>query len=240
MATPHNVANKGEIAKYVILTGDPVRATKIKDVLMPDAKLVNNIRGMNTYTGKVNGKRLTIMPHGMGCPSMGIYVTELFDYYGVEKVVRLGTIGSLRKDLPIKSVIIAEESYSKTNFDDFYIKNGAGFIKADPEMVEKAKKFCDEANLKNACGRIYCSDNFYTDEDQVALGEKYNLLGVEMESAALYLTAQKYNKKAVALCLVSECLVSDGWAVMKSISALEKEDMFQTLSKVAVQILFDK
>ena len=75
MATPHNVANKGEIAKYVILTGDPVRATKIKDVLMPDAKLVNNIRGMNTYTGKVNGKRLTIMPHGMGCPSMGIYVT---------------------------------------------------------------------------------------------------------------------------------------------------------------------
>ena len=102
-------------------------------------------------------------------------------------------------------------------------------------MVEKAKKFCDEANLKNACGRIYCSDNFYTDEDQVALGKKYNLLGVEMESAALYLTAQKYNKKAVALCLVS-----DGWAVKKSISALEKEDMFKTLSKVAVQILFDK
>ncbi len=235
MATPHNTAKKGDIAKYVILTGDPVRAKKIKDILMPDAKLVNNIRGMNTYTGIVNGKRLTIMPHGMGCPSMGIYVTELFDYYGVEKIVRIGTIGTLNEKVPMKSVIIAEESYTKTNYDDYFIKNGASFVKADAEMVKVAKRLCDENGIQNVCGRIYCSDNFYTDEDRIALGAKYNLLGVEMESAALYLNAHKFGKKAVALCIVSDSLVSH-----KGMKAEEKEDMFEALSKVAVQILFEK
>lgn len=235
MATPHNTASKGEIAKCVILTGDPRRAKKIKDKIMPNAKLVNSIREIKTYTGKVNGKELTIMAHGMGCPSMGIYAHELFDYYGVEKIVRIGTIGALKKEIPLKSIIIAEESFTKTNFDGFYIKNGANFVKVDSTLVQKAKKICKEEKLKNESGKIYCSDNFYTEENQLELAEEYDLLGVEMETAALYLTAQKFNRQAVALCLVSDNIVTK-----KSIPAEEKEDMFDNLSKVAVRILFDE
>ena len=234
MATPHNIASKGEIAKCVLFTGDPKRATKLKEKIMPEARLVNDIRGIYTYTGKVNGKDLTIMAHGMGCPSMGIYAHELFDYYGVEKIVRIGTIGAFKKEIPLKSAIIAQQSYTMTNFDNFYLKNGVGFIEADGELVEKAKIICDKRNYKYFCGNVYCSDNFYTEENRIDLAIKNNLLGDEMESAALYLMAKKFHKKALTVCIVSDNVVTK-----ESLSALEKEDMFDALAEVAVQLLFE-
>ncbi len=235
MATPHNEANKGDIAKRIILTGDPNRATKIKDILMPDAKLVNNIRGMKTYTGTINGKKLSIMAHGMGCASMGIYAHELFDYYDVEKAIRIGTIGSLKKEISLKSMIIAKKSFTKTNFDNYFINNGASFVDASENMVKCAERIFEKENIEYYSGTILCSDNFYTDENQLELAKKYDLLGVEMESAALNLMAQKFNKQALTICNVS-----DNIATNKSISAKEREDMFENLSKLAVQILFEE
>ena len=138
MATPHNSANKKDIAKIVLMVGDPIRAKKIAEKYLQDLKLVNNVRGMNTFTGKINGKRITIMPHGMGCPSVGIYTYELFKFYGVERIVRFGTIGALKGDTKVGTVIVANKTYTKTNYDDFYIKNGATYVSANEELVEKA------------------------------------------------------------------------------------------------------
>ena len=118
--------------------------------------------------------------------------------------------------------------------DNFYLKNGAGFIEADRELVEKAKIICDKRNYKYFCGNVYCSDNFYTEENRIDLAIKNNLLGVEMESVALYLMAKKFHKKALTICIVSDNVVTK-----ESLSALEKEDMFDALAEVAVQLLFE-
>lgn len=139
MATPHINARKGDIAKVVIMAGDPVRVKNMAEMFLKNLKCVSDTRGMLAYTGLYNGKKVTFMAHGMGCPSMGIYSYELFAFYGVERIVRVGTIGALKKEVALKDIIIVEKSYTKTNYDDFYIKNGAGFVEGSAKLCQKAK-----------------------------------------------------------------------------------------------------
>lgn len=235
MATPHNSANKKDIAKIVLMVGDPIRAKKIAEKYLQDLKLVNNVRGMNTFTGKINGKRITIMPHGMGCPSVGIYTYELFKFYGVERIVRFGTIGALKGDTKVGTVIVANKTYTKTNYDDFYIKNGASYVSANEELVEKARKVFSKSKLNVQEGTIYCSDTFYTDEDQVALGKKLNLLGVEMESAGLYINANKFGKQALTICSVSDNLESG-----EALNAEDRENSFYQAIEHVFKIALEK
>lgn len=235
MATPHNSANKKDIAKTVLMVGDPIRAKKIAEKYLQDLKEVNNVRGMNTFTGKYHGKRITIMPHGMGCPSVGIYTYELFKFYGVERIVRFGTIGALKAETKVGTIIIAEKSYTKTNYFDFYIKNGDSYLSANPELVEKAKRVFAKSNLNVQEGTIYCSDTFYTDEDQVALGKKLNLLGVEMESAGLYINANIFNKQALTICSVSDNLASG-----EALDAKDRENSFYQAIEYVFKVALEK
>ncbi len=235
MATPHMNAKKSDIAKVVIMSGDPVRVKNMAEKFLDNARCVNDTRGMLAYTGTHNGKKITFMAHGIGCPSMGIYSYELFAFYGVETIIRVGTIGALKKEIGLKNIIIADRSYTKTNFDDFYIKNGASFVEGSSKLSEKAVEICEKYNVKYYYGNIYCSDNFYTDFDQIELAKEKDLLGVEMESASLYLNAKKFKKDALTMCVVSDSLVTK-----KALSASERANSFDDIVKVALSIALKK
>ena len=234
MATPHINARKGDIAKVVIMAGDPVRVKNMAEMFLKNPKCVSDTRGMLAYTGLYNGKKVTFMAHGMGCPSMGIYSYELFAFYGVERIVRVGTIGALKKEIALKDIIIAEKSYTKTNYDDFYIKNGAGFVKGSAKLCQKAKEICERKKLSFHIGSTFCSDNFYTSFDQVKLAEEENLLGVEMEVAALYLNAQKFQKEALAMCVVSDNVVTN-----KALSSSARATTFNEIVSVALSVALE-
>ena len=235
MATPHMNAKKSDIAKVVIMAGDPVRIKNMAEKFLDNARCVNDTRGMLAYTGLYKGKKVTFMAHGMGCPSMGIYSYELFAFYGVETIIRVGTIGALREEINLKDIIIAKRAYTKTNFDDFYIKNGASFVEGSSKLSEKAVEICEKYNVKYHYGDIYCSDNFYTDFDQIKLAKEKSLLGVEMESASLFLNAKKFKKDALAMCVVSDSLVTK-----KALSASERANSFDDIVKVALSIALKK
>ena len=235
MATPHMNAKKSDIAKVVIMSGDPVRVKNMAEKFLDNARCVNDTRGMLAYTGTHNGKKITFMAHGIGCPSMGIYSYELFAFYGVETIIRVGTIVALKKEIGLKNIIIADRSYTKTNFDDFYIKNGASFVEGSSKLSEKAVEICEKYNVKYYYGNIYCSDNFYTDFDQIELAKEKDLLGVEMESASLYLNAKKFKKDALTMCVVSDSLVTK-----KALSASERANSFDDIVKVALSIALKK
>ena len=228
-------AKKSDIAKVVIMAGDPVRIKNMAEKFLDNARCVNDTRGMLAYTGLYKGKKVTFMAHGIGCPSMGIYSYELFAFYGVETIIRVGTIGGLREEINLKDIIIAKRAYTKTNYADFYIKNGMNYVESTKNLAEKAKKFCEENKISYHYGDILCSDTFYTDEDQVKLAKKKKLLGVEMESASLYLNAKKFKKDALTMCVVSDSLVTK-----KALSASERANSFDDIVKVALSIALKK
>ena len=235
MATPHMNAKKSDIAKVVIMAGDPVRIKNMAEKFLDNAKCVNDTRGMLAYTGLYKGKKVTFMAHGMGCPSMGIYSYELFAFYGVETIIRVGTIGALREEINLKDIIIAKRAYTKTNFDDFYIKNGASFVEGSSKLSEKAVEICEKYNVKYHYGDIYCSDNFYTDFDQIKLAKEKNLLGVEMESASLYINAKKFGRNALTLCVVSDNLVTK-----KELNSSQRATTFEDIVKIALSVALKK
>ena len=235
MATPHMNAKKSDIAKVVIMAGDPVRIKNMAEKFLDNAKCVNDTRGMLAYTGLYKGKKVTFMAHGMGCPSMGIYSYELFAFYGVETIIRVGTIGGLRENIALKDIIIANRAYTKTNYADFYIKNGMNYVESTKNLAEKAKKFCEENKISYHYGDILCSDTFYTDEDQVKLAKKKKLLGVEMESASLYINAKKFGRNALTLCVVSDNLVTK-----KELNSSQRATTFEDIVKVALSIALKK
>lgn len=233
MSTPHNSANIEDIASTVIMPGDPLRSKFIAENFLEDAVLVNNVRGIQGYTGTYKGKRVTVMAHGMGNGSAGIYTYELFNFYNVDKIIRVGSIGALSEDVKLKDVIIAEKSYSDTNYGGFYTKNGnkAGFISAPGGLVEKAVATANELGLHTHVGTIYCSDTFYTDIDQIALAKEQNLLGVEMESTCIYLNAQNAGKEALCIATVSDSIVTG-----ESLDSAERQTGFSKMITLALEM----
>lgn len=230
--TPHISSKKNEIAKTVIMPGDPLRSKMIAEKFLTDPVLVNNVRGVQGYTGTYNGKKVTVMASGMGNPSMGIYSYELFKFYNVENIIRVGSIGGMRKDVKIKDLIFAKECFTRTNFDNFYQQNGEGSIEASEKLVKKAEKTAQRLKLNYHIGRILCSDTFYTDDDQLLMARQHDLLGVEMESAALFLNAKKLNKNALVICTVSDNLVTG-----EQTSSDERQNAFTDMVKVALEMI---
>ena len=233
--TPHIKCEDNAFGKTVIMPGDPLRSKMIAETILENAELVNNVRGIQGYTGYYNGKKVSVMASGMGNPTMGIYSYELFKFCGVDKIIRVGSIGAMREDIKIKDVIIAENCHTNTNYNNFYINNGEGLIPASKKLVDKIKKQANK-NTSNSnkihIGNILNSDTFYTDENELAKAQAKNLLGVEMESAALYLNAQRLNKEALTICTVSDNLITGEKA-----SPEERQTNFQDMVKLALSLI---
>ena len=232
MSTPHINANLGDFAKTVLMPGDPLRAKFIAENYLTDAKLVNNVRGINGYTGYYNGKRVSVMASGMGQPSIGIYSYELYKFFGVENIIRIGSCGGFDKDLHVRDIIIAMGACTNGNYAMQYKLPGTFCPIADYGLLEKAVNICKAKNLKFKVGNIFSSDTFYDDANSGLEWTKMGVLGVEMESAALYMNAARLGKKALCICTVSDSFIYPE----ENTTAEERQNSFTQMMEVALEI----
>lgn len=232
MATPHNQATKGEIAKTVLMPGDPLRAKFLAETYLEDVKQFNSVRNMFGYTGTYKGKEVSIMGSGMGMPSIGIYSHELYSQYGVENIIRIGSCGSFKKDVHLRDVIIAQGACTDSSFAHQYELPGTYSAISDYGLLEKAVEKAKEKGISYHVGNILSSDIFYhADEGTTEKWGSMGCLGVEMESYALFATAANLGKKALTLLTVSDSLVSN-----EQTTAEEREKTFTAMMEVALEI----
>ncbi|MCQ2384296.1 MAG: purine-nucleoside phosphorylase [Paludibacteraceae bacterium] len=203
--TPHIEAQYGEIAETVIMAGDPLRAKFMTERYLTDAKLINQVRGMLGYTGYYNGKRISIMGHGMGIPSIGIYTYELFNFYDVKTIIRVGSAGGLQPGMQIGDVVIAVGSCTNSNYAAQFNLPGTYAPIADFDLARRAVDAAEKMGIRYRVGNIVSNDTFY-DDDPTALSKwaKMGCLAVEMEAPALYMNAAKSGNKALCICTISD------------------------------------
>ena len=205
--TPHIEAKIGEIAKTVLMPGDPLRAKYVADNFLTDVKLVNKVRNIFAYTGNYKGKEVTIMASGMGMPSIGIYSYELYKFYNVENIIRIGSAGAYTKDIDLYDVILTSDSYSMSSYAKVQ-GYGSEIISASENLNNKIKEVALNTNKEIKVGRIHSSDVFYGNVDINDLYENKKCLCVEMESFALFYNALKLNKNAACLLTISDNLIT--------------------------------
>lgn len=226
----HIESNINDIAKTVLMPGDPKRCEYIAKKFLSNAKIINNVRGMTAYTGYYKSKQITVFPSGMGIPSMGIYSYELFKEYNVENIIRIGTMGSYT-NLQLKDIVLVENSITNSNYGRYLCNYQNINMNSNAELNSKIELSAQELNLKINKGNIYSSDVFYEQnnnfQEKVA---KYSVLGVEMESFALLLNAKLLNKKATTLLMVS-----DSFIFADKLSSLEREQGLDNLIILALE-----
>ena len=230
--TPHIAAKKGDFAQTVLMPGDPLRAKFIAENFLDKTRLVNNLRGIQGYTGYYKNKRVSVMASGMGQPSMGIYSYELFNFYDVENIIRVGSCGCFDKDLHVRDLILAMGACTNGNYAAQYNLPGTFCPIADFGLLKKAASECEKKTLNYKVGNVLSSDMFYDDADSGMLWTKMGVLGVEMEAAALYMNAARAGKKALALLSVSDSFVHKE----ENLSGDEREKSFTDMMKVALEI----
>jgi len=233
MSTPHNEAKKGEIAKYVIMPGDPLRAEYIANTFLDEVVQFNNVRGMKGFTGKYKGRAVSVMGSGMGMPSMGIYSYELFKFYDVEKIVRVGSCGAARKELDLYQVILTEASYSNSS----YIEDMSGTPQKithpskelNDEIIEIAKKL----NIDMVVGKTSSGDVFYKEDFTKTLEtfKENNIIAAEMEATALFHNANVLGKQAA--CILT---VSDNILLNTETTAAERQTAFTKMMEIALEL----
>lgn len=230
--TPHITAKEGDFAKTVLMPGDPLRAKFIAETYLEDAVLVNNVRGVQGYTGYYKGKRVSVMASGMGQPSIGIYSYELYHFYGVQSIIRVGSCGCYDKDLHIKDIIVAMGACTNGNYAAQYRLPGTFCPIADFSLVKRAAELCEEKGVAYKVGNIFSSDTFYNDSSDGMEWAKMGVLGVEMESAALYCNAARAGKKALCICTVSDSFVYPE----ENASAEERQTAFTAMMEIALEL----
>ena len=230
MPTAHIESSKNDIANIVLMPGDPKRAKYIADNFLENLKLVNQVRAMTAYTGYYKGKKITIFPSGMGNPSIGIYSYELFKYYDVDTIIRIGTIGGYSKDLKVGDVVLAETSVTTSNYA--LIQNGdiRKEINSNMYLNNTINNVAKDNNINLFESRVLCSDVFYDNSDYKELESKYNVVGVEMETFALFHIADMLNKKATALLTIS-----NSFATKEELTSEERERNLNEMIKLALE-----
>lgn len=231
--TPHNEAKKNEIAKTVIMPGDPLRAKYIAENFLEDYKLVNTIRNMYAYTGKYEGKEVTVMASGMGMPSIGIYSYELFKFYNVENIIRIGTAGAYTKDLNLYDVVLVQGCYSESSYAK--TQNGCedNMMYASESLNFYIKQAAEENNIHVTLANVHSSDVFYKESDNYEeLYKKYGCMCVEMESFALFHNAKILNKKAACILTISNSLVTK-----EETTSEERQNSFNKMIELALKSL---
>ena len=230
--TPHNSAVKGEIAKTVLMPGDPLRAKFVAENFLTDVKQFNSVRNMFGYTGKYNGKEVSVMGSGMGMPSIGIYSYELFNFYDVENIIRIGTTGAIHDDLDLGDLVIAQGSCTDSNFAKHFNLPGTFAPIASFKLLRGAVDAAEKLGVKYMVGNVLSSDVFYNETfDSFIQWKKMGVLCAEMESAALYMNAAKAGKNALCVLTVSDCPMK-GTAT----TAEERQTAFTNMMKVALSL----
>ena len=226
----HIEANKEDISETVLMPGDPKRCEYIARKFLANAKLINNVRGMTAYTGYYKSKRITIFPSGMGIPSMGIYSYELFKEYNVNNIIRIGTMGAYT-NLNLKDIVLVTNSITNSNYGRYLCNYPNININGSIELNDAIEKVSNEINIKINKGNIYSSDVFYEQnnnfQDKVS---KYSVLGVEMESFALFVNAKLLGKRASTILMVSDSFLNSN-----KLSSIEREQGLDNLIILALE-----
>ena len=230
--TPHIEAKQGDFAKTVLMPGDPKRAEYIAKTYLTDYQLVNDVRGVKGYTGYYKGKRVSVMASGMGQPSIGIYSYELFAFYGVENIIRVGSCGSFDKDLHARDIIIAMGACTNSNYMSQYRLPGTFCPIASYGLLKKAVDETEKKGVNFKVGNILSSDTFYDDSNSGLEWAKMGVLGVEMEAAALYANASRLGKNALAILTVSDSFIYPE----ENTSPIEREKSFNQMMEIALEI----
>lgn len=235
MTTIHIESDKSQIAKKVIMPGDPDRAKYIADTFLTDAKLVNNVRGESAYTGFYKGERITVFSSGMGIPSMGIYSHELFNDYDVDYIIRVGTAGSYVEDIKIKDIFLTESAYSETSYDEETVNENLYVVNASIELNSKIEDTALELNIDLKRGRAHTTEAFYGyDNASKKPVNEFKAYVVEMETYSLLLNAKKFHKQATSLLTVT-----DSFTTKESISREDRVKKLDTTITLALETLIN-
>ena len=229
--TPHIEAKAGDFAKTVLMPGDPLRAKFIAETFLTDAKLINNVRGVQGYSGTYKGKRVSVMASGMGMPSIGIYSYELFNFYDVENIIRVGTAGVIRPDLKVRDIVIGQGACTNSSYSRQFDLPGDFAPIASFELLQKAVKAAEDMGIKPVVGNLYSSDTFYDDSMGLSKWQKMGVLAVEMEAAALYMNAARAGKNALAICTIS-----DNPFTGEATTSEERQLNFTKMMEIALEI----
>ena len=230
--TPHINATPDDFAPTVVMPGDPLRSKFIAENFLGGARLINNVRGVQGYTGTYKGKPVTVMASGMGMPSMGIYSYELYNFFGVESIIRVGSCGALRDDVKIRDLVFAMSASTDSNYGKTFELPITLAPTADYKLLKGAVDIAEGMGLSYHVGNILSSDVFYGGgEDYTSRYGAMGILAVEMESTALYLNAAKAGKRALTVLTVSDSLVSG-----QSLPAEERQSSFTDMMAVALEL----
>ena len=229
--TPHIACAKEDIAKTVLMPGDPLRAKFIAETLLKDAKLFNNIRGIQGYTGTYEGKRVSVMASGMGMPSIGIYSYELYNKFGVENIIRIGSAGGIHADLKLRDIVVALSACTNSNYASQYNLPGTFAPTASYSLAKAAVDEGERRGSRMMVGTILSSDTFYDDSNSLGDWRKMGVLAVEMEAAALYCNAARAGKNALCMCTISDLPFTG-----EECTAEERQNTFLDMMHIALAI----
>lgn len=231
--TPHINAKLGDFAPTVLMPGDPLRAKYIAEHYLENPVLVNNVRGVQGYTGTYKGKRVSVMASGMGIPSIGIYSFELYNFYNVQNIIRIGSAGAIHPDLKVRNLVFGQGACTNSNFAHQFGMPGTLAPICSFELLQKAVNKAEELGYVYKVGNVLSSDTFYSDtpETASAVWGKMGVLAVEMESAALYLNAARAGKNALCICTISDHLLTG-----EVLSAEERQNSFNEMMILALEI----
>ena len=227
--TPHISAAFGDFAKTVLMPGDPLRAKYIAENFLQNPRLVNNVRGIQGYTGTYKSVPVSVMASGMGMPSIGIYSYELFSAYGVENIIRVGSAGGMQRHIKVRDIVIGMGACTNSNYGSQYGLNGTYAPIASYNLLRTCVDKAEEMGLSYHVGNILSSDTFYTDDVSSDWG-KMGVMAVEMEAAALYMNAARLGKNALAICTISDHLLTG-----EATSSEERQNSFTEMMTLALE-----
>ena len=230
--TPHIGAQYGDIAETVIMAGDPLRVKMMAEKYLDDPVLFNQVRGMLGYTGTYKGKRVSVMGHGMGMASIGIYTYELYNFYGVKTIIRVGSAGSIHNDLHIGDLAIAMGACTNSNYASQYELAGTYAPIADFGLLRAAVESCEQLGYNYKVGNVLSSDIFYNENGHTDRWIKMGVLAVEMEIAALYMNAARSGNRALGICTISDHILTG-----EETTAEERQNNFTHMMDVAFSLV---
>ena len=228
--TPHIDASPDDFAKTVLMPGDPLRAKFIAENFLENPRLVNSVRGINGYTGTYKGVPVSVMASGMGMPSMAIYSYELFNFFDVENIIRIGSAGSINNDIKLRDIVIGMGACTNSNYAAQYGLNGTFAPICSYNLLKTCTDTANELGFEVKVGNLYSSDTFYDDSASTADWGKMGVMAVEMEAAALYMNAARAHKNALAICTISDHILTG-----EATTAEERQNTFTQMMELALE-----